>query len=218
MVVPSSSLLSCGQSGRRQAETPLSATVQIPRAISLGLNTGGENYRLVREQARRLSLCRLTFYNVLENATVVTNGSFIRDAIIPNQEDEAQLSLWQHAIKLDEGFYQSLIEHPLPLLESAIRQIARRSMAIDTYVWLAYRLHRLDRPVSIGWRALHEQFGTGFQRVRAFKEKFKEPLSLALAAYPEAIVNIDDDGLRLHPSPPPVAERYGGGATRLRIG
>ena len=185
---------------------------------SMGLNTGGENYRLVREQARRLSLCRLTFYNVLENATVVTNGSFIRDAIIPNQEDEAQLSLWQHAVKLDEGFYQSLIEHPLPLLESAIRQIARRSMAIDTYVWLAYRLHRLDRPVSISWRALHEQFGTGFQRVRAFKEKFKEPLSLALAAYPEAIVEVDDGGLRLHPSPPPVAERHGGGATRLRTG
>jgi hypothetical protein len=34
VVASSSSLLSCGQSGRRQAETPLSATVQIPRASS----------------------------------------------------------------------------------------------------------------------------------------------------------------------------------------
>ncbi len=57
----------------------------------------------------------------------------------------------------------------------------------------------------------------GFQRVRAFREKFKEPLALALAAYPEAVVEVDDRGVRLHPSPPPVAEQFGKGATILRI-
>lgn len=184
---------------------------------SMGLETGGENYRLVREQSRRLSLCRLTFYNVLENATVVTNGSFVRTAIIPDEEDGAQLALWQEAVRLDEGFYQSLIEHPLPLREAAIRQISRRSMAIDIYIWLAYRLHKLDKPVSITWKALHEQFGLGFQRVRAFREKFKEPLALALAAYPEAVVEVGDHGVHLYPSPPPVAEQFGRGATILRI-
>jgi hypothetical protein len=34
---------------------------------AMGLETGGENYRLVREQSRRLSLCRLTFSNVLDS-------------------------------------------------------------------------------------------------------------------------------------------------------
>jgi hypothetical protein len=36
----------------------------------------------------------------------------------------------------------------------------------------------------------------------------KEPLALALAAYPEARVEVDDEtGLTLHPSQPPVPER-----------
>lgn len=184
---------------------------------SMGLDTGGENYRLVREQSRRLSLCRLTFYNVLESGTIITNGSFVRSAIIPHEDKGTQLTLWQEAVRLDEGFYQSLIDHPLPLREAAIRQISRRSMAIDAYIWLAYRLHSLNKPVPITWRALYEQFGAGFQRVRAFREKFKEPLTLALAAYPEAIVNIDDNGICLYPSPPPVTEQVGRGATILRI-
>jgi hypothetical protein len=182
---------------------------------SLGIDDGGKNYRLVREQARRLSLCRLTFYHVSGAATFVTNGSFVRDAIIPTRDD-AQLQLWREAVRLDEGFYKSLVEHPLPLREAAIREVASRSMAIDVYVWLAYRLHRLSRPTPITWKALHGQFGAGFQHVRQFRAKFKGPLALALSAYPEARVDFDDAGVLLHPSTPPVPERTIAGVTRVR--
>jgi hypothetical protein len=172
---------------------------------SMGLDNGGRGYHLVREQSRRLSLCRLTFYNVTDEATFITNGSFVRNAILPVKEGE-QFHLWQEAVKLDEGFYQSLIEHPLPLREAAIKEISHRSMAIDIYVWLAYRLHILQKPTPISWKALHEQFGAGFSRIRAFREKFREPLALALAAYPEARVEINATGLLMYPSDPPVPE------------
>ena len=182
---------------------------------NLGIDDGGKSYRLVREQARRLSLCRLTFYHVTRAATFVTNGSFVRDAIILTRDD-AQLQLWREAVRLDEGFYKSLVEHPLPLREAAIRRVANRSMAIDVYVWLAYRLHRLSKPTPITWKALHGQFGAGFQHLRQFRAKFKAPLALALSAYPEARVDIGDAGVLLHPSAPPVPERIGVGVTRVR--
>ena len=182
---------------------------------NLGFNDGGKNYCLVREQSRRLSLCRLTFYRVTDAATFVTNGSFVRDAIIMTRDDP-QLHLWQEAIRLDESFYKSLVEHPLPLREAAIREIAHRSMAIDIYVWLAYRLHQISKPTPITWKALHDQFGTGFQQIRQFRAKFKEPLALALAAYPEARVEVDDIGVLLYPSAPPVPERAIVGVTRVR--
>ena len=169
----------------------------------------------MREQSRRLSLCRLTFYRVTDVVTFVTNGSFVRDAIIMTRDDP-QLHLWQEAIRLDEGFYKSLVEHPLPLREAAIREVAHRSMAIDVYVWLAYRLHQISKPTPITWKALHNQFGTGFQQIRQFRAKFKEPLALALAAYPEARVEVDDIGVLLYPSAPPVPERAIVGVTRVR--
>jgi hypothetical protein len=182
---------------------------------TMGIDNGGKTYKLVREQSRRLSLCRLTFYRVTDEATIITNGSFVRDAILPSRDTD-QLQFWREAVRLDEGFFQSLIDHPLPVREAAIREIGHRSMALDIYVWLAYRLHQLSKPTAITWKALHDQFGGGYQHVRQFKAKFKEPLALALAAYPEAILEAGDAGLKLYPSPPAVAERRLGGVTRVR--
>src|SRR4051794_41028471 len=142
--------------------------------FSNGLS-GGANYKAVREQSLRLALCRLTFYRSGEGATLISNGSFVRDAFIPDHEDVWQPRLWRDTVKLDEQFYKSLIEHPLLLREAATREIAHRSMTIDIYVWLAYRLHALAEATPITWKALHAQFGAGFSQVKHFKPKFKEP-------------------------------------------
>ena len=106
---------------------------------------------------------------------------------------------------LDETFFAALRDHPVPLLEAAIRQLRDRSMSLDIYVWLAWRLHSLNRPTSISWPALHAQFGTGFKAVRQFKPRFVEALGAALAAYPEARTELEEKAMTLYPARPPVA-------------
>jgi hypothetical protein len=192
-----------------------SREVELGRSMNrwlttMGVNNGGKGYSLVREQSWRLSLCRLTFFSTSDEGRQITNGGFVRNAILPYRPDDSstQLSLWRERVVLDEAFYNSLVEHPLPVRETAIRGLANRSMAIDIYVWLAYRLWQLKRPKRIPWPAFYGQFGAGFTRLRAFRQHVKEPLALALAAYPEARVEVDDEaGVTLHPSPPPVPER-----------
>jgi hypothetical protein len=176
---------------------------------TMGITVGGKTYQIVREQSRRISRCRLTFFRRTAHAELVTNGAFVRDAILPLDPDSsAQLPLWQERVRLDEGFYQSLIDHPLPLREAAIRRISNRSMAIDLYVWLAYRLHILSGPLEVGWPALRRQFGEGYKELRLFRRDVLPSLRLALAVYPEARVTVDEQrGLTLHPSTPPVPER-----------
>lgn len=170
---------------------------------SMGIDNGGKTYKLVREQSKRLSLCRLTFFQIKDGATQVTNGSFVRDALIPTPGDN-QLTLWREAVRLDEGFYKSLIDHPMPLREAAIREIGSRSMAIDVYIWLAYRLHQLRQSTTISWAALYAQFGGGYAQIRQFRAKFRDPLAMAMAAYPEASVEMSEAGVTLHPSAPAV--------------
>jgi Plasmid encoded RepA protein len=175
---------------------------------AMDIPIGGKTYQVVREQSRRISRCRLTFFRRTEKAEMVTNGAFVRDAILPLGPTHAQMLLWQERVRLDEGFYQSLIEHPLPLRQAAVRQISSRSMAIDLYVWLAYRLHALSGPVPVTWQALRRQFGAGYSELRFFRRDLLPNLKLALAVYPEARVNVDEkDGLILYPSSPPVAEK-----------
>lgn len=192
-----------------------SREVELGRSMNgwlttMGVNNGGKGYSQVREQSWRLSLCRLTFFSTSEEGRQITNGSFVRNAILPSRPDDpnTQLSLWRERVVLDEAFYNSLVEHPLPVREAAIRGLAHRSMAIDIYVWLAYRLWQLKRAKRVPWPAFYAQFGAGFTRLRAFRQHVREPLGLALSAYPEARVEVDDEaGLTLHPSPAPVPER-----------
>ena len=74
----------------------------------------------------------------------------------------------------------------------------------QVYVWLAYRLHALEKPTSISWGGLHGQFGTGFKLARQFKPHFLEALAAATAAYPDAKVDVEESGITLRPSRPPV--------------
>jgi hypothetical protein len=172
----------------------------------MSLTTGGRTYQLVTEQARRISGCRLTFFTDRRNgAEARHNGAFVQDAIsLGGVIDDAQPTLWQDRVRLDEGFWRSLREHPVPVREEAIKAIGTRSLAIDVYIWLAYRLHALTQPTAVSWPAVHAQFGAGFRLVRQIKPTFLDALALALAVYPEARVDADKDGITLHPSPPAV--------------
>ena len=183
----------------------------------MSLTTGGRTYQLVTEQARRISGCRLTFFTERENgAERRQNGAFVQDAIsLSGVMDDNQPTLWQDRVRLDEGFWRSLLDHPVPVREEAIKAIGTRSLAIDVYIWLAYRLHALPRSTPVSWTAIHGQFGAGFRLARQVKPTFVEALTVALAVYPEARVDLEKEGIIMHPSAPAVPRTE---ARRLGIG
>jgi hypothetical protein len=173
----------------------------------LGIPQGGNSIAAVRAQAERLSLCRLTFRVQSGNTTGLVNQSIVDTALFLDSQDERQPSLFLEKAKLSEGFYAQLQKHPVPLEDSAIRAVSNNSQALDIYAWLAYRLHSLSAPRPITWRALRPQFGANFGRLDNFRARFNDNLRLALAVYPAARVEINENGLILHPSRPPVAPK-----------
>jgi hypothetical protein len=175
--------------------------------LKMSLTTGGQTYRLVSEQARRISACRLTFFTDRAGAEYRHNGAFVRDAIsMTGVADERQPSLWQDKVRLDDGFWESLKAHPVPVLEEAVKAIGAKSMAIDVYIWLAYRLHVLSKSTPVSWAAIHAQLGADFLLQRKTKALFLEALALALAVYPQANVDVEKGGIVMHASAPAVAK------------
>lgn len=171
----------------------------------MGLANGGETAKALREQAARISACSLKFFWEDGGADGFERGAIVRSGLRFNVEYSGQGTLWEDRVILDETFYTALRDHPVPLLEAAIRQLRDRSMSLDIYVWLAWRLHRLDKPTTVSWAGLHAQFGSGYKAVRQFKPRFSEALEAALAAYPEARVGLDDKAITLHSARPPIA-------------
>lgn len=146
----------------------------------------------------------MTFTIKQGNRTGLVNQNLLDTSMFVG-DDNAQGSLFIETATLSDMFFQQLKKHPVPIEETAIRQIANNSMALDVYCWLAYRLHALAEPTPIGWRALHGQFGRGVKRLDHFKDQFKDTLALATAVYPDADVEVHERGITLRPSRPPVA-------------
>jgi hypothetical protein len=176
----------------------------------LGIPQGGSSIAMVRDQAERLSLCRLTFRVRAAGATGLLNQSIVDTALFLDGPEGGppgkRRPQFTERVTLSAGFFEQLQKHPVPLEESAIKAVSNNSQALDAYAWLAYRLHSLTSPKPVPWRALMSQFGVGFGRLDNFRMRFLPNLKLALAIYPEARVEVADKGLVLHPSRPPVTK------------
>jgi hypothetical protein len=183
----------------------------------LGLSVGGETAAGLREQARRIATCSMRFLWEREGkkgeslATMVTNERIIRSGLFfhDSKGDSRQEALFEDRVLLDIEFFEQLRRHPVPLDDAAIQQLKDSSTSLDIYVWLAYRLHHLERRTPIGWRDLYEQFGGSYRQMFAWKQRFVQSLAEAVAAYPEAQVDVEDTHVMLHPSPPPVRKLAG---------
>ena len=171
----------------------------------LGISVGGKTTTLVREQAERISRCRLTFHAARRGGSVLVNQNIVDVAMfVDGETTDGQGNLFVETARLSESFFEQLKQHAVPLDEAAIRHIRNSSMALDVYCWLAYRLHSLTNDKPISWAAIAGQFGAGIKLRKHFKPAFAEGLALALAVYREARVGVTDAGLILKPSPPPV--------------
>lgn len=187
----------------------------------MGLSVGGETASALREQARRIATCTMRFTwqteeksassgkrdrpaaTMMTNERIIKSGLFFQDSAKGNSRQD---SLFEDRVLLDADFFEQLRRHPVPLQDAAIQQLKDSSAALDIYVWLAFRLHHLERRTPIGWSDLYQQFGSGYRHMWAWKPKFRQALAEAVAAYPEARVDVEDTHILLHPSPPPIAK------------
>ncbi|WP_174247418.1 replication protein RepA [Acidisphaera sp. L21] len=175
----------------------------------LNVSYGGKTGQSVRDQAERISRCRLTFHLTTgsEGSGLVNQNIVDRALFIDGDDKGGQGRLTLETAKLSEGFYEQLKKHPVPLEESAIRSLASNAPALDAYLWLAYRLHVLKSPKLVSWTALKGQFGTAYSKLSSFKQNFTHTLAMATAVYPDAKLELLPDGVVLKPSKPPVQPR-----------
>ncbi len=178
-------------------------------ARSLGMETNGQQLRSLKDQLARLAASTVRMAVVEEGRAVQVQAHFVSafDLWFPKQAD--QRVLWPSTVRLSQDYFQSLGQHAVPLDHRAVAALSSSSMALDVYMWLAQRLHRVPtgKPQFVDWNSLHEQFGQGFARIRDFRRKFLQTLHHVESAYPAGRISADDRGLTLSHSPPPVAPR-----------
>ena len=174
----------------------------------MGLPHGGKVMELVREQVERLASCRFTFHlKTTGGRGAVANVNIVDHIEYCEAKAGGRTRRFVERVRLSEIFYQQLRAHPVSVDRASVIAIRNSSMALDLYMWLAYRLRSLESEKAVSWAALKGQFGGGVSAMRNFKPLFSENLQLALSVYRTANVVMTPTGVLLRPSPPPVPQR-----------
>jgi hypothetical protein len=175
---------------------------------TLRLDAGGRTIRSVKEQLNRLSAADFRFYVTHERGAMTIKGTLIEGLDVWVSRDERQRVLWPSIIQFSQRYFDSLREHAVPLSEAAVARLSHSSMGLDTYTWFAQRLHRVpSKSAFVPWTALQEQYGQAYTYIRNFRRVFERVLKQVKAVYPEARFTVDEKGMTLYNSPPPVAPR-----------
>jgi hypothetical protein len=175
----------------------------------LGLAGHGRDINIVKDQLARLSAATIRLAVARDDRALQINTQIVTAFDLWFPKNERQRVFWPSTVRLSEEYFQSLVRHAVPLKESAISVLSHTAMGLDIYTWLAQRLHRIPigKPQFVPWASVRDQFGDGYKRIRKFREKFITILAEVHSQYPKARIGVDDGGLTLHHSPPPVEAR-----------
>ena len=120
-----------------------------------------------------------------------------------------QRILWPSTVTLSLDYYQSLVNHAVPLDPRAVAALSHSAMGLDIYAWLSQRLCRIptNTEAIVPWVSLQEQFGTNYRSIRKFRQVFLRTFRSVLTQYPKAQSRPSSKGLHLKLSPPPISRK-----------
>jgi Plasmid encoded RepA protein len=195
-----------------QAIKTQNKTLDIESSLSgfiktLGLTTDGRTINDTKDQLRRLttSIISLGYFSDEKNYQV--DLKIVKGFDINFNKDLNKRVNWSSEIILTDDYYNSLMQHAIPLDERALAALSHNAMALDIYAWLAQRLHRISygTPQFVSWQNLKDQFGGGYKDMKKFKEVFRKTLFFVRLQYQAARLDEDNNkGFILHNSPTPI--------------
>jgi Plasmid encoded RepA protein len=175
----------------------------------LGYAPNGSQIRLMKDQLGRLSASMISLAATEAGRPSQVDTKIVTKFDLWFPKDANQRVLWPSTVRLSKDYFESLSNHAVPLDERAVAALAHSAMALDIYSWLAQRLHRIEygKPQFVPWKALQDQFGWNYKRIRKFREVFTEALEQVHSQYRAGRFDIDGRGMLLYSSPPPVKGR-----------
>ncbi|KKK71221.1 hypothetical protein LCGC14_2916110, partial [marine sediment metagenome] len=189
-----------------QRQTPIIEVEDSMTAFarSIGLATSGRNLNTLRDQLSRLAACSLRIgYGDAEQSRTGHIALF-SEAQVWFPKHPGQRVLWPSMLRFSTEYYESLRENAVPLDPRAIASLKHSCRCLDIYTWLANRLLRVNGTQAIRWRGLRLQFAPKRMHMGTFRRHFAAALKQVLMVYPAAKVEMDDKGLLLRSSKPPV--------------
>ncbi len=166
--------------------------------MGIGKSGGGGQSTLARDQLNRL--CTTSF---ITTHLSKYGGHKLDIADRWMNAEEGGL-----VVELSERFFLQATKSAVPLDPFILRCVRRSPLSIDVYGWITYRMATLEKPTSIAWPSLENQFGSEYARPRDFRQRFREAVDRVRAAWPGDLhLELETRRVVLTPGPPSVGSR-----------
>lgn len=170
---------------------------------ALGLSTDGRTINDTRDQIRRITTSVISLGYMDDSTKYQIDLKILKGFDFTS---DGKFS-WSSELMLTEDYFNSLMNHAIPLDERALAALSNNAMALDIYAWLAQRLHRIDpsKHQFVSWQNLKDQFGRNYDTMKSFKQVFRRTLQVVRYQYQAAKIDEDlNKGYILKNSPTPI--------------
>ena len=126
------------------------------------------------------------------------------------EKNPNQKVFWQPELTVSAEYFTAVTEpdRMAPFYWPALVGLQHNPRAMDIHCFLVYRLRKgLKRPVTLHAKVLHAMFGGGRGQLKHFWPEFKKSLTEARKFYQQAIIEVKNDCITLHDSPPLIPYR-----------
>lgn len=176
----------------------------------LNLKISGTNGAALKSEAENFAASEIMIAGWFDDEVVNEGGRVAPRMRFWLEKDPRQRSIWQPEMTVSTEYANAVRsgDRLAPFLRPAMIALQHDVRAMDIHRYLVYRLRNgLKRPVPIRAQALHALFGQDIQELFKFWQAFKKSLTAAHKHYPQANIELKNDCIVLHDSPPLIPYR-----------
>jgi hypothetical protein len=176
----------------------------------LNLKISGTNGAALTREAENFAASEIMIAGWFDDEVTNEGGRVAPRMRFWLEKDPRQRTIWQPEMTVSADYAKAIRngDRLAPFLWSAMLALQHDTRAMDIHYFLVYRLRNgLKRPVLIRAEALHALFGQDIKELKHFWHLFKKSLLAALKQYPQAIIEVKNDCIILHNSPPLIPYR-----------
>ena len=179
----------------------------------LGLNprtgTGSRSdVTRLRDQMDRLFTSAIMFRTDKPTHSMTINITITENQLLWwDPKDPDQPTLFGSWLQLNDTFYKTITESPVPVDLKALRALKNSPLALDLYAWASFKTFiaaKTNKPQHVPWKALQMQIGGDYSRQRAFREAVINALHKVSVVFPGLVLDSDDNGLIIKPGRPAI--------------
>lgn len=186
--------------------------------IGITSNSGGSrgDRTRLKNQIDRLFSCHIDLiYETEEQKSDLAGGK-----ITPTKQlwwdyhNPDQIDLFKSWVRLDDGLFNEILAHPVPIDMQILKAIRRSTLGLDIYLWLSYKTYSLytksAKPKTLLWPLLYRQFAANPSLsadqnvVNAFRVKFLREMTKIQISWPALDYELPRGGILIKPCMPSI--------------